>query len=213
MRSDFADIFEVKSGKIVRRGDITTEWSPKTGRLVTRYRNKSFRRSLIVDTAESDATAGYANGRITFHIKLPPGGKWHSCILYSVDDGSTVHEAPKDCITHDGESLTGRRLASWREAVLKIKTSNEEFRRFYNQSLQDMAALRLPIEGTDHLEFVPAAGVPWFRRPVRPRQPYRLAAERHGLSQLRPRGAGGPGKAAGAQGRRLSRRPAGQDPA
>jgi glycogen debranching enzyme len=25
-----------------------------------------------------------------------------------------------------------------------------------------MAALRLPIEGTDHLEFVPAAGVPWF---------------------------------------------------
>ena len=25
-----------------------------------------------------------------------------------------------------------------------------------------MAALRLPIEGTDHMEFVPAAGVPWF---------------------------------------------------
>ena len=25
-----------------------------------------------------------------------------------------------------------------------------------------MAALRLPIDGTDHLEFVPAAGVPWF---------------------------------------------------
>ena len=25
-----------------------------------------------------------------------------------------------------------------------------------------MAALRLPIEGTDHLRFVPAAGVPWF---------------------------------------------------
>ncbi len=25
-----------------------------------------------------------------------------------------------------------------------------------------MAALRLPLEGTDHLEFVPAAGVPWF---------------------------------------------------
>ena len=25
-----------------------------------------------------------------------------------------------------------------------------------------MAALRLPIQGTDHMEFVPAAGVPWF---------------------------------------------------
>ena len=46
--------------------------------------------------------------------------------------------------------------------MLKIETSNEEFYRFYHQSLEDMAALRLPIEGTDHLEFVPAAGVPWF---------------------------------------------------
>src|SRR5208337_2678819 len=27
LRSDFADIFEVKSGSIVRRGRITTEWS------------------------------------------------------------------------------------------------------------------------------------------------------------------------------------------
>ena len=25
-----------------------------------------------------------------------------------------------------------------------------------------MAALRLPLEGTDHMVFVPAAGIPWF---------------------------------------------------
>ena len=25
-----------------------------------------------------------------------------------------------------------------------------------------MAALRLPLDGTDHMEFVPAAGLPWF---------------------------------------------------
>ena len=29
IRSDFADIFEVKSGRIVRRGRITTEWSER----------------------------------------------------------------------------------------------------------------------------------------------------------------------------------------
>jgi glycogen debranching enzyme len=28
-----------------------------------------------------------------------------------------------------------------------------------------MAALRLPIEGTDHTVFVPAAGLPWFIAP------------------------------------------------
>ena len=56
----------------------------------------------------------------------------------------------------------GKRLDLWRSTVLKIETPNDDFRRFYDQSLADMAALRLPIEGTDHFEFVPAAGVPWF---------------------------------------------------
>src|SRR6201985_2868243 len=28
-----------------------------------------------------------------------------------------------------------------------------------------MAALRLPIEGTDHMVFLPAAGLPWFMAP------------------------------------------------
>ena len=34
-RCDFADIFEVKSGHIVRRGQITTEWSQRRQRLQT----------------------------------------------------------------------------------------------------------------------------------------------------------------------------------
>ena len=46
--------------------------------------------------------------------------------------------------------------------MLKLRTSNEEFYRFYHQAIDDMAALRLPIEGTDHMVFVPAAGLPWF---------------------------------------------------
>jgi Amylo-alpha-1,6-glucosidase len=46
--------------------------------------------------------------------------------------------------------------------VLKIRTSNEEFYRCFTQGVADMAALRLPIRGTDHMVFVPAAGLPWF---------------------------------------------------
>ena len=48
-----------------------------------------------------------------------------------------------------------------------------------------MAALRLPIEGTDHLAVRAGRRRALVRRPVRPRQPDRLAAERHGLSGLR----------------------------
>ena len=53
----------------------------------------------------------------------------------------------------------------WQQAVLKIRTSNEEFYRCYRQAIEDMAALRLPIAGTDHMVFVPAAGLPWFMAP------------------------------------------------
>src|ERR1700724_2150153 len=46
IRSDFADIFEVKSNRIVRRGRIATEWSPAQQRLRTTYRNRVFIRGV-----------------------------------------------------------------------------------------------------------------------------------------------------------------------
>ncbi len=48
LRCDFADIFEVKSGDIVRRGRITTTWSQTKQELRTSYRNGDFVRALTV---------------------------------------------------------------------------------------------------------------------------------------------------------------------
>ena len=56
-------------------------------------------------------------------------------------------------------------MADWLQNVAKIQTSNEEFYRLFRQALEDMAALRLPIAGTDHMVFMPAAGLPWFIAP------------------------------------------------
>ena len=56
-------------------------------------------------------------------------------------------------------------MADWLKTVVKIQTSNEEFYRLFRQALEDMAALRLPIKGTDHMVFLPAAGLPWFVAP------------------------------------------------
>src|ERR1700676_1397098 len=52
IRADFADIFEVKSNQIVRRGRITTSWSDKRQALRLTYRNKDFGREVIVRTGE-----------------------------------------------------------------------------------------------------------------------------------------------------------------
>ncbi|MEP6967910.1 MAG: glycogen debranching N-terminal domain-containing protein, partial [Pseudomonadota bacterium] len=162
MRSDFADLFEVKSRAIVRRGRITTTWSQARSRLTTAYENKDFRRDVIVTARECDSAPVYANGRISFQVALKPGAAWHGCLLYEVGDGTSIDKAPGACTDDVAHAESAQKLDEWRAASLKIRTVNEEYYRFYHQSLQDMAALRLPIEGTDHLQFVPAGGVPWF---------------------------------------------------
>src|ERR1700745_2189247 len=48
IRCDFADLFEVKSGNIVRRGRITTEWSQAHRQLRIVYHNRDFSRSVVI---------------------------------------------------------------------------------------------------------------------------------------------------------------------
>jgi glycogen debranching enzyme len=162
IRSDFADIFEVKSGHIVRRGRIVTQWSDDESQLRTTYRNRDFRREVVIMIRQSGSRPVYANGRISFEIDLAPRAAWHGCLLYELVDGEARFEAPENCIANSDQSRVGRRLADWQRAVLKVRTGNEEFYRFFRQAIDDMAALRLPIEGTNEMQFVPAAGVPWF---------------------------------------------------
>jgi hypothetical protein len=52
-RSDFADISEVKSGHIVRRGQITTEWSEQRQCLRTAYSNRDFHRAVATLVAQA----------------------------------------------------------------------------------------------------------------------------------------------------------------
>ncbi len=165
IRSDFADIFEVKKGNIVRRGRIVTEWSSAHHRLRTTYRNRDFVRSLAISAANNDSEPVYANGRLSFEVDVAPGKTWHSCLLYELDDGERRFQAPRDCADKSEQSHYAEERREWRRRVLKIRTSNDEFHRFYNQAVDDMAALRLPLEGTDHMVFVPAAGLPWFLAP------------------------------------------------
>ncbi|MGA8320110.1 MAG: glycogen debranching N-terminal domain-containing protein [Xanthobacteraceae bacterium] len=163
IRADFADIFEVKAHHIVRRGHITTSWSPSRQAMRFTYHNKDFCREVIIHTGDGDGEpAVNANGRLSFDVALKPGQAWHRCLNYDLVDGASNIRAPRECTDSDARSVNVAEMDEWQRRVLKIKTSNEEFYRCYSQGVQDMAALRLPLEGTDHMVFVPAAGLPWF---------------------------------------------------
>ncbi|HME24489.1 MAG TPA: glycogen debranching N-terminal domain-containing protein [Acetobacteraceae bacterium] len=165
IRSDFADIFEVKSGKIVRRGRIITEWLDESQELVTQYSHRDFQRAVRITTNIEAPRAVYANGRLSFEVTIEPRQTWHCCLFYELTDGQRHFAAPQECVAHAGESVSAESLAIWERTVLKIRTGNEEFYRFYHQAVSDMAALRLPLGETDHMVFVPAAGLPWFLAP------------------------------------------------
>ncbi len=162
VRSDFADLFEVKSNNIVRRGRIISKWCEREARAITSYRNKDFCRAISVCAKRNDSSPVYANGRLSFEIALQPKGTWHACLLYELRDGERCYEAPHECIGDAGSSAVGKRLDHWRKSTLKVETRTEDFSNLFSQAIEDIAALRLPIAGTTHMEFVPAAGLPWF---------------------------------------------------
>jgi glycogen debranching enzyme len=165
LRCDFADIFEVKAGNIVRRGRIATTWSQSKQRLRTSYRNGDFVRAITIAPGHGQAQATYSNGRLSFEISLDPAEAWHCCLLYTLEDGERLFRPPHQCADQHQKTHHAERLSDWLRSVLKIRCSNEEFYRLYRQALEDMAALRLPIIGTDHKVFLPAAGLPWFVAP------------------------------------------------
>ena len=160
LRSDFSDIFEVKASRIVRRGRISTTWSDETEELVTSYRNGSFHRAVSI-RADAPTPAMYANGRINFTLQIPPGASWRGSLLYDLIDGEERYAAPRQCEVSP-ETPQARQLQQWRDRCLRLETSVPGFRQLFEQAVEDLAALRLPVESGSSMEYLPAAGLPWF---------------------------------------------------
>ncbi len=160
LRSDFSDIFEVKSGRIIRRGRISTTWSEERCELTTAYHNGAFSRAVSI-RAQADTPGTYANGRISFPLQLAPGETWTGSLLYDLFDGERRFAAPGVCEFEAG-SPQAQSLRQWRDCCLQIETSVPGFRQLFDQAVEDMAALRLPVEVGDKVAYVPAAGLPWF---------------------------------------------------
>jgi glycogen debranching enzyme len=109
----------------------------------------------------SPTPANYANGRLSFTLQLAPGESWRGSLLYDLVDGERVYAAPSECRL-DGDSAQAVELRDWRRGLLKIESSVHSFERLFDQAVEDMAALRLPVESGGEVEFLPAAGLPWF---------------------------------------------------
>ncbi|MEM5298877.1 glycogen debranching N-terminal domain-containing protein [Burkholderia sp. JPY481] len=162
VRSDFADIFEVKAGHVVRRGRVVTTWNEHTQHLKTSYQNGHFGRGISLSVHDSHTRGAYANGRITFGVSLRPGARWHCCLKYDIDDDGRAVRAPQRCGAAGEPSPEGKRLAQWKRAIPSLECSDETFNRLFRQATDDVAALRVPEHVNGRRLMIPAAGLPWF---------------------------------------------------
>lgn len=161
-RSDFADLFEVKSHKFVRRGHIESQWDQERCELRVTYANRDFRRSFVFRLACSNSPAHYANGRVTFDIALAPGGTWHTCCHHVLVFDDERVEPLRGCDPTSAPLVLDDLQRQWKERATELTSANEEVYRLYRQSVEDLGALRLHDEDSGPDAWVPAAGVPWF---------------------------------------------------
>ncbi|MDP8924375.1 MAG: amylo-alpha-1,6-glucosidase [Chloroflexota bacterium] len=162
LRSDFADIFEVRAHAFVRRGRIVTRWREAARELETTYARRDFRRRFAYRLQNSGSPGRYANGRITFEIDLAPGATWHSCCYYVLTQGERVSAPERDCQHEAEETALDWLQHQWQDEATGLTSGNEDVYRLYRQSIEDLGALRLPDHDFALDVWLPAAGVPWF---------------------------------------------------
>ncbi len=158
IRSDFADIFEVKAKQILSRGETETTWTEDA--LTTEYRNGSFYRNLRLQIERSSSPPRYANGRMLFDVVLDPGKAWHTTLhFFALTDAEC--DLAQACVIPaktEAKQVSEDFLAQ----ATKLRSSNADVTQYYQQALIDLSALRIKVDDQGSQFWMPAAGIPWF---------------------------------------------------
>jgi glycogen debranching enzyme len=180
LECDFADIFDVKAHTLVRRGALQSSWDPKRGRLITSYVNGTFTRAFELQVSKEQSHTEFANGGLMWRVHLDPGQTWHTCLLWGLDLGEGSFRRPgKLCHALRGHDTQGRRAQrQWVANAARFEASDPEITATASQAIADLSSLRIhmhdeaasawnahgdtPLKTKPGVDWVPAAGVPWF---------------------------------------------------
>ncbi len=154
--ADFANLFEVKEGRVTTAGEHTSEAVGDD--VVFRYRKAGVRRGARVGCTPKGHLAG---DTMTFEVIVPARGEWQTCVQVTpVIDGEDV-EPTYRCGEPVERSTPAERLKKWRRDVPFVATDDDDLRLVVNRSLEDLGALRI-FDPAHPARAVVAAGAPWF---------------------------------------------------
>jgi glycogen debranching enzyme len=161
--ADFADLFEVKEGRAVARGEHRVHAQGE--RLLLEQRWQDRQRGTLVEAAGVGIVAvggtGQSAGVLSFTVIVPARGEWSTSLLVRpVVDGEDVEASfPLDRPLQ--ESTPALRLQRWQEQTPLATAGHDGLQRVLRRSQQDLGALRIFDPDQPSLAAV-AAGAPWF---------------------------------------------------
>jgi glycogen debranching enzyme len=163
VEADFADLFEVKEGRVQQRGRrrvlaqrdrlvLEQHWRGRLCGAVVEPPG-----GVIVAATELDSSVAM----IRYDVVVPARGRWQTSLLVQpVIDGEEIEPAfPLDLPVR--ESLPAQRLLAWQATTPIATTGHEGLQRVLRRSQEDLGALRI-FDPQDPSLAAVAAGAPWF---------------------------------------------------
>ena len=157
--TDFADIFEVKAKQPTEKLEIEKHFDKEHNILRMVHKNNDFYRETRIKISLTPNEM-FDDG-LLWRFSLGPKESWHLCcdilpLSKEEQEYRTTYTCGELGLVKIG---TGEHFEEWRSRVASIDTSYVELQQAYDQSINDLASLR--IAGPEESD-VPAAGIPWF---------------------------------------------------
>lgn len=158
--ADFSDIFEVKSitqeKRPVKKRLIVKTYRKKENQLTFSYAREAFRRTTVICFNKPVVVKGNS---VYFSVKLAPDEHLTFSLSVAFLIGRKTITATRISRIKERSKV----LQGWRWSEVKLVTDWDDLERAFNQSLKDLAALRIYQEETaGRITSLPAAGIPWF---------------------------------------------------
>jgi glycogen debranching enzyme len=169
--ADFADQEETR-GERRQRGRLGRAWREEEQELLFSYRAEHekarIERGLTVRVRHAASRAAYHDGRIVFHVELPPQGQWHTCLDYvpAIEDEPLLPVYSCRAFLPTENEHDRRREAFLAEAASFSTSESETLAPVVvgalEQARRDLASLRLHDLDVAEDAWTMAAGLPMY---------------------------------------------------
>jgi glycogen debranching enzyme len=168
LANDFADIFAVKSYDFAL-GDpdnapplpepVAASYEDEGNQFVLAAEDRGFQGLTQIVFSERGTVS---DSTVRFRVALEPRASWQvSVSVVASDDGVPIAPARSERKFGDERVRVRESLEAWHLRVPQLRSTWEQLGRTFQQSVSDLASLRMHEDPT-LLGQLPAAGMPWF---------------------------------------------------